>query len=49
MDGKNGEKMRKSGIKRLVTTALLALTVTSSSMGAVLKLTDDPLNQLIEL
>jgi type II secretory pathway component GspD/PulD (secretin) len=49
MDGKNGEKMRKSGIKRLVTTALLALTVTSSSMGAVLKLTDAPLSQLIEL
>ncbi len=41
--------MRKSDIKRLVTTALLALTVTTSSMGAVLKLTDAPLSQLIEL
>jgi hypothetical protein len=41
--------MRKSGIKRLVTTALLAFTVISSSMGAVLKLTDAPLSQLIEL
>ncbi|MDD5486631.1 MAG: hypothetical protein PHW65_03665 [Dehalococcoidales bacterium] len=41
--------MRNSGIKQLVATTLLALTVTSSSAGAVLKLTDAPLNQLIEL
>jgi len=41
--------MKNSGIKQLVATTLLALTVTSSSAGAVLKLTDAPLNQLIEL
>ena len=41
--------MKNSGIKQLLATTLLALTVTSSTAGAVLKLTDAPLNQLIEL
>ncbi|KAF1079140.1 MAG: hypothetical protein GQF41_4553 [Candidatus Rifleibacterium amylolyticum] len=41
--------MKNSGIKQLVATTLLALAVSSSSTGAVLKLTDAPLNQLIEL
>jgi hypothetical protein len=41
--------MRKTGIKKLVTTALLALSITSISSAAVLKLADAPLSQLIEL
>jgi type II secretory pathway component GspD/PulD (secretin) len=41
--------MRKPGLKKLVTTALLALSITSISSAAVLKLADAPLSQLIEL
>lgn len=41
--------MKKSRIKQLVTTALLALSVTTSAMAATLKLADAPLSQLIEL
>ncbi len=49
MDSEDGEKMRKHQFKKLVTTALLALTITGSSSAAVLKLADAPLSQLIEL
>jgi type II secretory pathway component GspD/PulD (secretin) len=49
LDGKNGEKMRKFGIKQLVATALISFSVASAASGAVLKLADAPLSQLIEL
>jgi type II secretory pathway component GspD/PulD (secretin) len=41
--------MRKSGIKKLVATALLVLAITHATTAAILKLADAPLSQLIEL
>jgi len=41
--------MRNQGFKRIITAALIGLSVTSALPGAVLKLSDAPLSQLIEL
>lgn len=41
--------MRKLSIKQLITMGLLSLTINSAVSGAVLKLSDAPLSQLVEL